>query len=59
MSLEYLNNAIMFEPEEIYPFIIRSQCFIKLGRTGDALQDADTALEMDRWKYNLQHIETL
>ena len=49
MALEYLNHAIMLDVSEISSFIIRSQCFLRLGRTSDALKDAETALGMERW----------
>ena len=49
MALEYLNTAITLDFAEISPFIIRSQCFLRLGRTSDALEDAETALGMERW----------
>ena len=49
VALEYLNTAIVLESAEISPFIIRSQCFLRLGRTSDALKDAETALGMERW----------
>ena len=49
MALEYLNNAILLDVTEISSFIIRSQCFLRLGRTMDALKDAETAMEMERF----------
>ena len=49
MALEYLNTAIRLDFAEISPFIIRSQCFLRLGRTMDALKDAETAMEMERF----------
>ena len=48
MALEYLNNAITLDISEISSFIIRSQVFLRLGRTTDALKDAETAMEMER-----------
>ena len=48
MALEYLNTAIMLDFAEISPFIIRSQCFLRLGRNSEALKDAETAMEMER-----------
>ena len=48
MALEYLNSAILLDVTEISSFIIRSQCFLRLGRTSDALKDAETAMEMER-----------
>ena len=49
MALEYLNTAITLDFAEISPFIIRSQCFLRLGRTSEALKDAETAMDMERW----------
>ena len=49
VALEYLNNAILLDVTEISSFIIRSQCFLRLGRTMDALKDAETAMEMERF----------
>ena len=34
--------------DEISPFIIRSQCLLRLGRATEALEDANTAMDMDR-----------
>ena len=48
MALEYLNTAIMLDFAEISPFIIRSQCLLRLGRNSEALKDAETAMEMER-----------
>ena len=49
VALEYLNTAIMLDFAEISPSIIRSQCFLRLGRTLEALKDAETAMDMERW----------
>ena len=49
VALEYLNTAIVLDSAEISPFIIRSQVFLRLGRTSDALKDAETAMTMERW----------
>ena len=48
VALEYLNTAIMLDFAEISPFIIRSQCFLRLGRNSEALKDAETAMDMER-----------
>ena len=49
MALEYLNSAILLDVTEISSFIIRSQCFLRLGRNSEALKDAETAMEMERY----------
>ena len=38
----------MLDFAEISPFVIRSQCFLRLGRNSEALKDAETAMEMER-----------
>lgn len=48
MALTFLNSAIMLDLEDISPFIIRSQCYLRMGRTSEALEDADKAMDMDR-----------
>ena len=48
VALTFLNTAVMMELDDISPFIIRSQCYLRLGRTEEALEDAEKAMEMDR-----------
>ena len=48
VALTFLNSAVMLELDDISPFIIRSQCYLRLARTEEALEDAEKAMEMDR-----------
>ena len=48
VALTFLNSAVMLELDDISPFIIRSQCYLRLARTEEALEDALKAMEMDR-----------
>ena len=43
-----MNNALKLEPDDDMIYIIRSQCLIKLGRTSEAIEDAEIALKSDR-----------
>ena len=43
-----MNNALRVEQEDDTIYIIRSQCFSKLGRAAEAIEDAEFALKNDR-----------
>ena len=43
-----MNNALNVEQEDDTIYIIRSQCFAKLGRAAEAIEDAEVALRSDR-----------
>ena len=47
VALTYLNRAVDLEAEDEIPLVVRSECFNKLDRPEDALEDANKAMELN------------